>query len=75
MSKSEDQGTVGLVAQILAAVASAGSVGVELYLKLETLFSLGPDEQANVAAAIKSGLDADAATIASVEAWKQKAGL
>jgi hypothetical protein len=75
MSKFEDQGTVSLISEILAAIAAVGPIGVELYLKLEKLFSLGPDEQANVAAAIKAGLDADAATIASVEAWKQQAGL
>jgi hypothetical protein len=75
MSKLDEQGTVRLIAEILTAIAAVGPIGVELYLKIQTLFSLGPDEQANVAASIKAGLDADAATIASVEAWKQQAGL
>jgi hypothetical protein len=75
MSKLEAQGTAALITEILAAIASIGPIGVELYLKLEQLFALGPDEQANVTAAIKAGLDADAATIACVEAWKQKVGL
>jgi hypothetical protein len=75
MSKLEAQGTAALITEILAAIASIGPIGVELYLKLEQLFALGPDEQANVTAAIKAGLDADAATIACVETWKQKVGL
>ena len=64
-----------LIAEILAAVAVAGPSGVELFLKLESLLNLGPDEQANVAAAIKAGLTADAETIAAVEAWKQQVGV
>jgi hypothetical protein len=75
MSKLDEQGSVNLIAEILAAIASVGPVGVELYLKLERLFSLSQDEQANVTAAIKAGLDADTATIASVEAWKQQVGI
>jgi hypothetical protein len=39
---------------------------------LQSLFNLGPDEQANVAAAIKAGLAADTNTIAAVEAWDSK---
>ena len=64
-----------LIAEILAAVTVAGPSGVELFLKLESLLNLGPDEQANVAAAIKAGLTADAETIAAVEAWKQQVGV
>jgi hypothetical protein len=52
-----------------------GPAGIELYLKLESLFHLGPDEQVNVAAAIKAGLAADSDTIATIEAWKQQFGL
>ena len=52
-----------------------GPAGVELYLKLESLFNLGSDEQANVVAAIKAGLAADTDTIAAIEAWKQQVGL
>ena len=69
------QGIETLIQAILAAITAVGPVGVDLYLKLEQLFQLGPDEQANVAAAIKSGLSADAATIAAVEAWKKQVGL
>jgi hypothetical protein len=64
-----------LVEELLAAISAVGPLGVELYLKLQLLLHLGPDEQANVAAAIKAGLAADAETIAAVEACKQQVGL
>ena len=64
-----------LIEEILAAIAAVGPLGVELYLKLESLLHLGPDEQANVAAAIKAGLGADTETIAAVQAWKKQVGL
>ena len=64
-----------LVEELLAAISAVGPLGVELYLKLQSLLHLGPDEQANVAAAIKAGLAADAETIAAVEAWKPQVGL
>jgi hypothetical protein len=64
-----------LIQAIVAAINAVGPLGVDLYLKLEQLFQLGPDEQANVAAAIKAGLSADESTIAAVEAWKKQNGL
>ena len=64
-----------LVEELLAAISAVGPLGVELYLKLQSLLHLGPDEQANVAAAIKAGLAADEETITAVEAWKQQVGL
>jgi hypothetical protein len=75
MAKLDATGIAALVAEILAAVTAVGPIGIELFLKLESLFTLGPNEQANVAAAIKAGLEADAGTIAAIEAWKQQAGL
>jgi hypothetical protein len=75
MANLDAQGVAALVEAILAAVTAIGPLGVDLYLKLHSLFQLGPDEQANVAAAIKVGLAADEATIAAVEAWKQQVGL
>ena len=75
MAKLDAAGIATLIAEILAAVTAVGPAGLDLYLKLESLFTLGADEQANVAAAIKAGLDADAATIAAIEAWKQQVGL
>jgi hypothetical protein len=75
MARLDAQGIALLIEQLLADVLAVGPVGVELYLKLQSLFSLGPDEQANVAAAIAAGLSADADTIAAVESWKQQVGL
>lgn len=69
------QGIALLIEEILSAISAVGPAGVELYLKLESLFNLGSDEQANVAAAIKAGLAADTDTIAAIEAWKQQVGL
>jgi hypothetical protein len=75
MAKLDAVGIATLIAEILAAITAVGPAGFDLYLKLESLFTLGPDEQANVAAAIKAGLAADADTIAAIEAWKQQVGL
>jgi hypothetical protein len=75
MAKLDAQSIENLISEILAAVIALGPAGIELFLKLESLFSLGPDEQANVAAAIKAGLAADAGTVAVIEKWKQQVGL
>jgi hypothetical protein len=75
MARLDAAGIAALIAEILAAVTAVGPAGLDLYLKLESLFNLGPDEQANVAAAIKAGLAADAETIAAIEAWKQQVGI
>jgi hypothetical protein len=75
MLQLDAQGIANLIQAILGAISVAGPVGVDLYLKLEQLFHLGSDEQANVAAAIKAGLAADADTIAAVETWKKQVGL
>jgi hypothetical protein len=75
MAQLDAQGIANLIQAILAAINVVGPLGVDLYLKLEQLFQLGPDEQANVAAAIKAGLAADADTVAAVEAWKKQVGL
>ena len=69
------QGVALLIEEILGAISAVGPAGIELYLKLESLFSLGPDEQVNVAAAIKAGLASDTETIAAIEAWKKQVGL
>ncbi|HVO79960.1 MAG TPA: hypothetical protein VMT28_04480 [Terriglobales bacterium] len=75
MAKLDAQGIATLIEQLLASITAVGPAGIELFLKLQSLFTLGPDEQANVAAAIKAGLAADTDTIAAVEAWKQQVGL
>ncbi len=75
MAQLDAQGIANLIQAVLAAITAVGPLGVDLYLKLEQLFQLGPDEQANVAAAIKAGLAADADTISAVEVWKKQVGL
>jgi hypothetical protein len=69
------QGIALLIEEIVGAISAVGPLGVDLYLKLESLFNLGSDEQANVAAAIKAGLAADTDTISAIEAWKKQVGL
>ena len=75
MAKLDAEGFAKLVQAILAAITAVGPLGVDLYLKLEKLLQLGPDEQANVAAAIKSGLAADQNTIAVIEDSRRQVGL
>ena len=75
MAKLNAEEFVNLVEAIMQAVRAMGPLGVELYLNLEQLFQLGPDEQANVAAAIKSGLAADNDTITAIQAWRKQVGL
>jgi hypothetical protein len=75
MAQLDPQAIANLIQAILAAITAVGPLGVDLYLKLEQLFQLGPDEQANVAAAIKSALAADEGTVAAIEQWKKQVGL
>lgn len=75
MAEVSPQGIALLIETIVGAISAIGPAGVELYLKLESLFHLGSDEQANVAVAIKAGLDADTDTIAAIEAWKKQVGI
>ena len=75
MAQLDAQGIANLIQAVLAAITAVGPLGVDLYLKLEHLFQLGSDEQANVTAAIKAGLAADADTISAVEVWKKQTGL
>jgi len=75
VAKLDAEGIALLIEQLLADIAAAGPAAIELYLKLQLLLNLGPDEQANVSAAIRAGLATDAQTIAAVEAWKQRMGV
>ncbi len=75
MAQLDPQAIANLIQAILAAITTVGPLGVDLYLKLEQLFQLGPDEQANVAAAIRAGLAADNSTIEAIEAWRKQVGL
>ena len=75
MAKLSTEESANLTEAILQVVTAIGPLGVELYLKLEQLFQLGPDEQANIAAAIKIGLAADSDTLTAIQAWKKQVGL
>ena len=75
MTNVNAQAIASLVQELLAAISAVGPLGVELFLKLESLLQLGSDEAANVAAAIKAGLAADGETITAVEAWKKQVGM
>lgn len=75
MATLDAQGIANLVALLLQAITAVGPAGVDLYLKLEQLFQLGPDEKENVMNAIKAGLGADAVAVEAVEAWKRASGL
>ena len=75
MSKSSPLSIAVLIGQLLADITAIGPAGIELFLKLQSLFSLGPDEQANVTRAIQSGLAADQETLDAIEAWKKQVGL
>jgi hypothetical protein len=58
-----------LIAAIASLIAQIGPLGVTLFVKLEGLLNLTPDEKANIANAIKAAQDADQATINAVSAW------
>jgi hypothetical protein len=67
--------TAQLITELINGILAVGPAGLDLYLKLDSLRNLGADEQANVAAAIRAGLAADAEAIAAIETWKQQVGL
>jgi len=75
MAQLDPQAVANLIQAILTAITTLGPLGVDLYLKLEHLFQLGPDEQANVTAAIRTALAADAETLAAIDNWKKQVGL
>ena len=58
-----------LISSIASLIAQLGPLGLELFLKLETMLNLSPDEKANIANAIAAADSANAETIANVNAW------
>lgn len=64
-----------LLAEILAVLAAAGNVGVDLWLKLQAISELGPDEQANIKAQIQAAIVVDEQVKANYAAWRAKVGL
>ena len=63
-----------LIAEIVALIVQLGPLGVDLFVKLEGLLNLGPDEKQNIANAIAAANAADADTIARVSAWMSANG-
>ena len=68
-------GGVNLAAEIIGLIELAGSVGTELYLKLQAIGQLSADEQANIAKAIADAITVDDDTNAQIDAWKTAVGL
>ena len=66
--------TAGLVEEIVALIVQLGPLAVDLFLKLEGLLNLTPDEKQNIANAIAAANQADAQTIRKVTAWMQANG-
>lgn len=58
-----------LLAEIVALILQLGPLGVDLFVKLEGLMNLTPDEKTNIANAIAASNKADNDTISRVAAW------
>lgn len=58
-----------LITEIVALILQLGPLGVDLFVKLEGLINLTPDEKTNIANAIASANAADQNTINHVAAW------
>jgi hypothetical protein len=58
-----------LLEEIVALVLQLGPLAVDLIVKMESLFNIGPDEKTNIANAILAANNADQDTIARVNAW------
>lgn len=60
-----------LFKEIVALIVQLGPLGVDLFVKLEGLLNLGPDEKQNIANAIAASNAADQDTIDRVAAWQK----
>lgn len=58
-----------LIEEIAALIVEGGQLAFSLYLKLEPLLNLGPDEKQNIANAIAASNKADAETIGRAKQW------
>ena len=58
-----------LLQEIVALILQIGPLGVDLFVKLEGLLNLGPDDKKNIANAITASNQADQDTINRVNAW------
>jgi len=66
--------TPQLIEEIVALIVQLGPLGVDLFVKLEGLLNLGPDEKKNIANAIASAQAADQETITRVTDWMKVNG-
>jgi hypothetical protein len=58
-----------LIEEIVALIVQLGPLAVDLFVKLEGLLNLTPDEKKNIANAIAAAQAADQDTVARVAAW------
>jgi hypothetical protein len=58
-----------LLEEIVTLIVQLGPLAVDLFVKLEGLLNLGPDEKQNIANAIAASNKADQDTLARVAAW------
>jgi hypothetical protein len=58
-----------LLEEIIALIVQLGPLAVDLFVKLEGLLNLTPDEKKNIANAIAASTAADVDTIARVTEW------
>lgn len=58
-----------LIEAIATLIAEIGPLGMQLFLKLEGLLNLGPDEKTNIANAIAAANAADADVVNAVAQW------
>jgi L-cysteine desulfidase len=66
--------TPQLIEEIVALIVQLGPLAVDLFVKLEGLLNLGPDEKKNIANAIAAAQAADQDTINRVAAWMKANG-
>jgi hypothetical protein len=58
-----------MIEEIAALIVEGGQLAFALFLKLEPLLNIGPDEKQNIANAIAASNKADADTIARAADW------
>lgn len=63
-----------LMEEIVALIVQLGPLAVDLFVKLEGLMNLGPNEKQNIANAIAAANAADQDTLGRVSAWMKANG-
>lgn len=57
------------ISAIISLIVQAGAAGMALWVRLEPLLNLGPDEKANIAKGVAAANEADNATISAATIW------